>query len=64
MMDNEETLRDAQAGIPGAMDALLDAWLPVVLGWCLRLGASRVDAEDLTHEAAINTPQIPDLKVL
>lgn len=50
MMYHEETLRDAQAGLPGAMDALLDAWLPVVMGWCLRLGASPVDAEDLTHE--------------
>lgn len=50
MMYDEETLRDAQAGLPGAMDALLDAWLPVVMGWCLRLGASPVDAEDLTHE--------------
>ena len=49
-MSDEELIRDAQSGVPGAMDELLDAWLSVVMGWCLRLGASNVDAEDATHE--------------
>lgn len=32
------------------LDGLIGAWLPVVLGWCSRLGGPRVDAEDAAHD--------------
>jgi RNA polymerase sigma-70 factor (ECF subfamily) len=38
---------------PGARDRLVDAWLPVVLGWCARLGGAKVDAEDAAHDVLI-----------
>ena len=38
---------------PGARDQLVDAWLPVVLGWCARLGGPKVDAEDAAHDVLI-----------
>jgi RNA polymerase sigma-70 factor (ECF subfamily) len=43
----------ALRGGPGARDALVDAWLPVVLGWCARLGGPKVDAEDAAHDVLI-----------
>ena len=43
----------ARCGMPGAQDALLDVSLPLVLGWCRRLGGSRVDPEDAAHDVLI-----------
>lgn len=33
-----------------AFHELFDEWMPTVLGWCTRLGGSRVDAEDAAHD--------------
>ncbi len=33
-----------------ALDGLVAAWLPVVVGWCTRLGGPSVDAEDAAHD--------------
>ncbi len=43
----------ASRGEPGARDQLVDIWLPVVLGWCSRLGGPKVDAEDAAHDVLI-----------
>jgi RNA polymerase sigma-70 factor, ECF subfamily len=43
----------AARGEPGARDQLVDAWLPVVLGWCARLGGPKVDSEDAAHDVLI-----------
>jgi len=43
----------ALEGRPGAREALVDTWLPVVLGWCARLGGPRVDSEDAAHDVFI-----------
>lgn len=40
-------------GAPGARDALLDAWLPVVLRWAARLGGPAVDCEDAAQDVFI-----------
>lgn len=48
-----ETLQAFCAGDPKAREALLDAWLPVVLGWCARLGGPRVNAEDAAHDVFV-----------
>lgn len=42
----EAALNDQAQGI----DALVGSWLPVVVGWCARLGGPRVDAEDAAHD--------------
>ncbi|MCB9791687.1 MAG: sigma-70 family RNA polymerase sigma factor [Alphaproteobacteria bacterium] len=47
------TLERFCAGDPLAREALLDAWLPVVLGWCARLGGPRVHAEDAAHDVFV-----------
>lgn len=39
-------LAAALQGDPQATDAVVDHWLPVVLGWCARLGGPGVDPED------------------
>lgn len=36
-----------------AWDALIAIWLPVVLGWCTRLGGPKVDPEDAAHDVFI-----------
>lgn len=46
----ESLVRAAQQGAPGALDRLCDRWLPVVLGWTLRLGGPRIDPEDAAHD--------------
>ncbi|HHO50804.1 MAG TPA: sigma-70 family RNA polymerase sigma factor [Deltaproteobacteria bacterium] len=48
--DAIELVRQAQAEVPGALDRLCDRWLPTVLGWTLRLGGPRIDAEDAAHD--------------
>lgn len=40
-------------GGPGARDELLEAVVPLILGWCARLGGPRVDAEDASHDVCI-----------
>lgn len=32
------------------LEGLIAAWLPVVVGWCARMGGPRVDAEDAAHD--------------
>ena len=44
-------VEDAQQGDPAARDRLVDGALPLVLGWCTRLGGPRVDPEDAAHDA-------------
>lgn len=44
---------EARAGQPGATTRLVDAWLPVVLAWCMRLGGAHIDAEDAAHDVMI-----------
>lgn len=34
-------------------EALFEAWLPVVLRWCSRLGGPKVDAEDAAHDVLV-----------
>lgn len=52
-------------GEPGARDALLGAWLPVVLQWAARLGGPRTDAEDVAQDVFLvvlrKLPQVRDL---
>jgi len=38
---------------PGAMDRLLEAWLPVVVAWCGRFGGPKVNREDAAHDVLI-----------
>ena len=46
-----ELVRAAQAGAPGALDQLVDAWLPEVLAWCMRLAPPTVQPEDAAQDA-------------
>lgn len=43
-------LERARRGDVDARDELVEQWLPVVLGWCTRLGGPRVDAEEAAHD--------------
>ncbi len=43
-------VEDAQQGHDAARDRLVDAALPLVLGWCSRLGGPKVDPEDAAHD--------------
>lgn len=45
-----QSLERARRGDPDARDELVEQWLPVVLGWCARLGGPRVDAEEAAHD--------------
>ena len=38
---------------PGAAAELVERWLPVVLGWCNRLGGPTVDPEDVAQEVMV-----------
>lgn len=49
----EAALHDHRAGI----DALVASWLPVVVGWCTRLGGPKVDPEDAAHDVLMVTVQ-------
>lgn len=40
-------------GHGSSQDALFEAWLPVVLRWCARLGGPKVDAEDAAHDVLV-----------
>ncbi|MCK6552828.1 sigma-70 family RNA polymerase sigma factor [Myxococcota bacterium] len=52
-MPTSELLAKAAAGDLRAQDELFDAWLPVVLRWCIRLGGPRVAHEDAAHDVFI-----------
>jgi RNA polymerase sigma-70 factor (ECF subfamily) len=43
----------AMRGEREARERLVDLWLPLVLGWCARLGGPRVDPEDAAHDTLI-----------
>jgi RNA polymerase sigma-70 factor, ECF subfamily len=43
-------LAAAVRGERPALDGLVGAWLPVVVGWCRRLGGPSVDPEDAAHD--------------
>ncbi len=43
----------AQSGDRVARERLMTEALPVVIGWCNRLGGPKVDAEDAAHDALI-----------
>lgn len=47
---DDMTLLRAQRGESDARTALIEQWLPVVIGWCTRLGGPRVDAEEAAHD--------------
>jgi RNA polymerase sigma-70 factor, ECF subfamily len=38
---------------PRGFDALFDAWMPSVLGWCRRLGGPKINAEDAAQDVFI-----------
>ena len=48
-----ELLREAASGNEQARERLLMICLPVVLGWCNRLGGPRVDPEDAAQDVAM-----------
>lgn len=52
-MPPEALFAAVMAEEPGAMDRLLDAWLPVVVAWCGRFGGPRVNREDAAHDVLI-----------
>ena len=53
MMDDASLVRAAMEDAPGALDRLCDVWLPVVLGWTMRLAGAKIDPEDAAHEVFI-----------
>jgi len=53
--DPARLLLAARQGEPGAAAALVDAWLPVVLGWCNRLCGPSVNPEDVAQDVMIKT---------
>jgi RNA polymerase sigma-70 factor (ECF subfamily) len=48
-----DVLRAAAEGDVRAQAAVFEDWLGVVLGWCMRLGGGRIDAEDAAHDAML-----------
>jgi RNA polymerase sigma-70 factor (ECF subfamily) len=53
MQSPPELLAVTQAALGGdrpSLDHVIGAWLPVVVGWCARLGGPAVDAEDAAHD--------------
>lgn len=51
--DDDQLVRMAMQDAPGALDRLCARWLPVVLGWTLRMGGPRIDPEDAAHDVFI-----------
>lgn len=52
-MPSEALFASVMDEVPGAMDRLLEAWLPVVIAWCGRFGGPRVNREDAAHDVLI-----------
>ncbi len=50
---NTHILMAAQRGDEVAWESLVDEWLPVVHGWCTRLGGPRVDPNDATQDVFV-----------
>jgi RNA polymerase sigma-70 factor (ECF subfamily) len=48
-----DLLRAATRGQIAAWDEVVGDWLPIVLGWCRRLGGRDLDAEDLAHDVFV-----------
>lgn len=48
-----DLLSAAKRGDPEALARLIDAWIPVVLAWCKRLGGPGVDAQDAAQDVLI-----------
>lgn len=46
-------IQDAMAGDAAAVQKLLEAWLPDILGWCARLGDPRVIPEDAAMDVCV-----------
>ncbi|MEQ1501970.1 MAG: sigma-70 family RNA polymerase sigma factor [Myxococcota bacterium] len=50
---------------PPTIDRAIAQWLPAVYGWCARLGAGRIDAEEAAHDVMMilvrryDTPEGP-----
>lgn len=56
-------LAAVHAGDRVARGRLFDAWLPVVMRWCARLGGPGVDAEDATHDVFVRVlDRLPTLR--
>ena len=52
-MSQVELVRAARGGDPVAIDQLVRAWLPAVLGWCSRLGGPAIHPEDAAHDVFV-----------
>jgi RNA polymerase sigma factor (sigma-70 family) len=50
MNRDTDLVRAAREGVPGAMGRLLDQWVPVVIGWCARLGGPTIHPEDAAQD--------------
>jgi RNA polymerase sigma-70 factor (ECF subfamily) len=50
---DSELVESACRGDHRARERLMDSCLPTVLGWCLRLGGPKVDAEDAAHDVCV-----------
>ncbi|MEZ4235483.1 MAG: sigma-70 family RNA polymerase sigma factor [Myxococcota bacterium] len=48
-----DLLEAVRAGDDEALAALFDAWMPVVLAWCKRLGGPRVDPHDAAQDVLL-----------
>jgi len=51
--DDQQLIQEALDEVPGALDRLCRRWLPDVIGWGMRLGGPKVDAEDIAHDVFI-----------
>ena len=49
----QELFAAVQDGEPGAMNRLIQAWLPVVVAWAGRLGGPKINREDAAHDIFI-----------
>jgi RNA polymerase sigma-70 factor (ECF subfamily) len=58
-----ELVRAAQQEDDRALQALCAEWLPIVLGWCMRLASPGVNAEDAAHDVfEIILERLPSLR--
>jgi RNA polymerase sigma-70 factor (ECF subfamily) len=58
-----DLVRAAQQDDNRALEALCAEWLPVVLGWCMRLASPGVHAEDAAHDVfEVVLERLPSLR--
>ena len=50
---SRDLVERAQSGDTGALEQIVDQSVPLVLGWCSRLGGRGVDGEDATHDVFV-----------